>query len=126
MRECDIWLRYAKSNLRIAREIKYHEEVRYEDLCNQLQQSVEKALKGLLVFFGVSPEKTHYIDKLLASLENLVDIPDYVREANELTGYALDLRYPGIYNDLEDAEEFNRLLTIAEECVRWVEETMKL
>jgi len=44
------WLDRAKSSLAISK-IKADENIFYEDLCFQAQQAVEKALKGLLVFF---------------------------------------------------------------------------
>jgi HEPN domain-containing protein len=32
--------------------------IHYKDLCFQLQQAAEKALKGLLIYYGVEPEFT--------------------------------------------------------------------
>ena len=41
------WLRRAKSNLERARVGKIKDEILYEDLCFDCQQSAEKALKAL-------------------------------------------------------------------------------
>ena len=46
------WLRRAKSNLIRAKQPRL-EGVFWEDLCFDAQQSVEKALKGLLTFYGI-------------------------------------------------------------------------
>ena len=54
------WLKRANSSFELA---KYsdNELIYYEDLCFQLQQAVEKGLKGLLIFYGAVPEKTHHL-----------------------------------------------------------------
>jgi HEPN domain-containing protein len=52
------WFDRAKSSLAISKN-KFDERIFYEDLCFQAQQAVEKALKGLLIFHNVEPEKTH-------------------------------------------------------------------
>lgn len=50
------WLRRAHSNLELAK-ISNKKLVYLEDLCFQAQQAVEKGLKGLLIFYGIEPEK---------------------------------------------------------------------
>lgn len=54
MKEHEEWLSRARSCLALARTRNADEIVR-EDLCFQAQQSVEKGLKALLIFFGASP-----------------------------------------------------------------------
>ena len=54
------WIDRAKSSLELA-QTKIISHIYYEDLCFQLQQSAEKALKGLLIYHGVEPEFTHNI-----------------------------------------------------------------
>ena len=62
------WIKRARSSLELA---KYSDNkaVCYEDLCFQAQQAVEKGLKGLLIFYGVEPERTHNLLVLLQELE---------------------------------------------------------
>ena len=52
------WIERAKSSLELAQAkiIKY---LQYEDLCYQAQQAVEKAFKGLLIYFGTESEFTN-------------------------------------------------------------------
>jgi HEPN domain-containing protein len=57
------WIERAKSNLELA-QTKISRHIYYEDLCYQSQQTVEKVLKGLLIYYGVEPKFTHNIDKL--------------------------------------------------------------
>jgi HEPN domain-containing protein len=49
-----IWLKRAKSNLQIAKAGKVFDDILYEDLCFDCEQSAEKALKALLVSIDVS------------------------------------------------------------------------
>ena len=55
------WLDRAKSSYELA-TMTGNDKIYYEDLCFQIQQAVEKSLKGLLVYYGVEPEFTHNQD----------------------------------------------------------------
>lgn len=65
------------------------------------QQSVEKHLKAVLVWRQVEFPKTHDIAQLLA-LVTLHDpeLVDAVGQADELTPYGVEYRYPGDYPDV--------------------------
>jgi HEPN domain-containing protein len=98
------------------------EEVYLEDLCFECQQAAEKAVKALLIHWGLEAPRAHDLARLLSLLEEAgEDIPDGVREAAELTPYAVLGRYPGPLRPLTE-EEYVRALTIAETVVRWAEE----
>ena len=58
------WIVRAKSSLELAQS-KIIQYIHYGDLCFQSQQAVEKALKGLLIFYNIEPEFTHNIGLLL-------------------------------------------------------------
>ena len=94
--------------------------IHYEDLCFQSQQAAEKALKGLLIYYGVEPEFTHNIEILLRELKNHVDIPQNIKDATKLTKYAVQTRYPGEYDEITN-EEYERSVLIARDCLNWVE-----
>jgi HEPN domain-containing protein len=51
MERYESWIERAKSSLELA-QAKIIQYLRYEDLCFQLQQAAEKALKGLLIYYG--------------------------------------------------------------------------
>jgi HEPN domain-containing protein len=53
------WLDRARSNLERARADRFSRHILYEDMCFDCQQSVEKALKALLVFKNIEFEWTH-------------------------------------------------------------------
>lgn len=93
-------------------------------MCFQAQQAVEKALKSLLVFHNVDPERTHNLVSLIKELSKYVDIPNEVNETAILNDYAVQTRYPGDYTPIEE-EEYNNAIIIAENCVKWIEKKLK-
>ena len=124
MNASDEWLRYATSNLEIAKNVVKSADIRYEDLCNQLEQAVEKALKGLLVFHGENPPKTHDLYRILQEVEKYENIPDGMTDVILLNDHAVLTRYPGVYTELKQ-EDFDNSLMIAEMCLSWVREIIK-
>jgi len=119
MARVDEWIERAKGSLEIA-QIKIVGHIHYEDLCFQIQQAAEKALKGLIIFYGAEPEFTHNIELLLTELEKFTAIPQDVRQAMKLTAYAVQTRYPGGYDDITK-EEYEKAIKIAQDCLDWVE-----
>ena len=116
-----IWLKRAKSAFLIASETPLCDELYLEDLCYDAQQAVEKALKGLLIFYGVEPEYTHNIERSLIALEVFVEIPEIIKETTELTQYAVLTRYPGEYDPVT-LDEYKQAIKLAKECLDWVTE----
>jgi len=114
------WIRRAHSSLELA---KYSDNkaVCFEDLCFQAQQAVEKGLKGLLIFYGVEPEKTHNLFILLQELERYTDIDDEIKKAVVLHNYAVQTRYPGEYIEIAQ-DEYDQSIRIAENCLIWIDE----
>jgi HEPN domain-containing protein len=120
MARYDEWIKRAKSSLELAQaEIVHY--IYYEDLCYQSQQAVEKALKGLLVYYGVEPEFTHNIEILLNEVKKFTDIPENIKEAALLTNYAVQTRYPGVYDEITK-EEYEKSIKIAKDCLQWIED----
>lgn len=120
------WLNRALSNLDRALPGKVNESIYYEDLCFDCQQSVEKALKSLLIFNNIQFPYTHTISKLLEIIkEKVVDIPDFVIESVILSDYAVLTRYPGDYEPVNESE-FLYALEIAKLVYNWVKEQIKL
>jgi len=113
------WIERAKSNLELA-QAKIIQHIYFEDLCYQSQQAVEKGLKGLLIFYGVEPEFTHNIEILLNKLKSFTDIPENIKEAVQLTIFAVQTRYPGEYDEITK-EEYEKSVRIAKDCLNWIE-----
>ncbi|MDR1218827.1 MAG: HEPN domain-containing protein [Treponema sp.] len=61
-------------------------------------------MKGLLIYFGVEPEFTHNIGVLLNEIEKYIEIPDDVKNAIDLTNYAVQTRYPDEYDEITKEE----------------------
>ena len=113
------WLDRAKSSLAIAKN-NTNNEIFNEDLCFQAQQAVEKALKGLLIFHNVNPEKTHNLVLLIKELSKHMDISEEINETVILNDYAVLTRYPGYYTPIDDIE-YKAAVEIAENCLKWIE-----
>ncbi|GHT95311.1 DNA-binding protein [Spirochaetia bacterium] len=122
-RSAESWIGRAKSSYDLA-TVSITPNIYYEDLCFQIQQSAEKALKGLLIYYGVEPDFTHNIGMLLEELEKLTDIPSNIKEASELTMYAVQTRYPGEYDEITK-EEYKEAVKIAKTCIEWTENKIK-
>ena len=118
-----IWLDRAKSSLKISKTSK-DEDIFYEDLCFQAQQAVEKALKGLLIFYNAELEKTHNLVSLIKELSKYSDIPEEIKETAILNDYAVQTRYPGDYTPINE-NEYNNAVTITEKCINWVDKKIK-
>jgi len=123
MERYEEWIKRAKSCLELA-QTKIIRHIYYEDLCFQSQQAAEKALKGLLIHYGVEPEFTHNIEILLRELKRFTDIPENIKEAVQLTNYAVQTRYPGEYDEITK-EEYEESIKIAKDCLDWAEGKIK-
>ena len=116
-----IWFHRAKSNLARAELGKQVEDILYEDLCFDAQQSVEKALKGLMAFLGIEIPKTHSIGYLLGLIDESgkAKVPENLKDAAVLTDYAVTARYPGNWEPVDEAE-YERAVNLAREVHMWV------
>lgn len=121
--ESRVWLERAESNLRLAQRGK-GEGVFLEDLCFEAQQTAEKALKALLIEWSDDFPKVHSIGLLLERLEKYTPVPNSLKEAVELTDYAVQLRYPGHYAPVSE-EEYQHAIELAIRTLDWVKEKIK-
>jgi HEPN domain-containing protein len=113
------WLTRARSNLAHAQQL--GGDVLLEDLCYDAQQAAEKAIKALYVHRGERFPFIHELDELLDLLgRSGVKVPKYVREAEELSQYAVETRYPGLAGPVS-RREYRRAVRIATAVLRWAE-----
>jgi HEPN domain-containing protein len=111
------WLNRARSNLVRAKEGINIEGVYLEDLCFDAQQAAEKAIKALLIHLGVRFPYTHDLAELLTIVEQTSPVvPEWVKEAARLSDYAVETRYPGLFEPIT-SEEYEEAVAIAEEVV---------
>ena len=100
------WLNRARSNLAQAKVD--HPDVYFEDLCFNAQQAVEKAIKALLIKYGVEFPYVHDITELLTLIEEAgQQIPESVKQAERLTRFAVFTRYPGVVSPVSRNEKGN-------------------
>ena len=114
------WLNRARSNLALA---EHRISGAYlEDLCFEAQQAAEKAIKAVLISIEVQYPYVHDLARLLSLLDVAgVSIPDTVRNAAELTPFALITRYPGVTRPVTEPDYLAAVKT-AVAVVRWAEE----
>ena len=77
-------------------------------------------MKTYLVFLGISFKKTHEIGKLITKCEKKdKDISALKEEADKLTDYSVDIRYPDEFAvpTLEEAEEAYEIAKSVKEFV---------
>jgi HEPN domain-containing protein len=118
------WLNRARSNLTRARA--RLPDAYLEDLCFDAQQAAEKAIKALLINRGIDFPYVHDVAHLLTLLEHAGEaIPDSVKQAEELTRYAVVTRYPGLAEPVTEAH-WTDAVASAESVVHWAEERIRL
>ena len=108
------WLAYADEDLRVARHgFSMPETPPCRVIAFHAQQCAEKYLKAYLVFHGVDFPFTHSLRRLLDLSASPAAWAEQLRDAEELTPYAITARYPG--EDLGVSEpEARRAVEIAE------------
>ena len=113
------WLRYAESDLDIAR-ITQSSRILLEGLCFHAQQAAEKALKAVLIAYSIPFPRTHNITVLIDLLPQDIALPSEVEAAASLTDYAVLMRYPGNLEPVTE-EEYREAVRLAEVVVHWAE-----
>ena len=113
------WLSRAHSNLRKAQMTT--SGVFFEDLCFDTQQAAEKSIKAVMIARGIKFPYIHNIAKLLSILEeDGVQIPPEILQAERLTRYAHETRYPGVAEPVTQSD-YERAVALAQAVVAWAE-----
>ena len=98
------WLRYAEEDLVTAEILLRQRHVPPRQSCGLAQQSVEKALKAVLIFLQIDFPRTHDLN----ILRNLVPESWQLKAAHPdlayLTGWAVEARYPGDMPEATNAD----------------------
>lgn len=101
------WIIKAESDITIAgKDLKTDTPVT-DAICFHAQQAAEKYLKAYLVFKDIEPEKTHKIERLVLTCMTLDATFSALKNADILTEYAVEFRYPDEFYipDIEEAKE---------------------
>ncbi len=119
------WLNRARSNLARAKAGTDIPGVYLEDLCFDAQQAAEKAIKAVLIYSNVPYPYVHDLAQLLSLVERSGEtVPEAIWEADQLTPYAITLRYPGLEEPI-GREQYEEAVATAEAVVRWAEERLR-
>ena len=111
------WLNRAQSNL--ARAAGPLAGAYLEDFCFDAQQAAEKSIEAVFMAHGLTFPYIHDLGRLLTVLAQAgVRVPKYVREADQLTRFAVDARYPGLSSPVTKPEH-RRSVRIATGVLRW-------
>jgi HEPN domain-containing protein len=117
------WLHRAQSNL--ARAEKPVPETYLEDYCFDAQQAAEKAVKAVFIAHGLAFPHIHDLGRLLTLLTQAgVPVPKYVNEADLLTRFAVEARYPGLSGPVTKRDH-RRAVRIASDVVCWAARRVK-
>lgn len=117
------WLNRARSNLARARV--RIPEAYLEDLCFDAQQAAEKAIKAVLLKKKVTFPYIHDLARLLTLLEeSKEDIPAEVRQAEQLTRYAVVTRYPGVVESVTEVH-YQEAMANAMAVIGWAEKMLQ-
>ncbi len=113
------WLDKAEADLRPAEWELLADPPNYDASAFHAQQSAEKNLKARLVEAEVAFPKTHDLAAILDLLMPLEPTWNRLRrDLDALTSLGIEVRYPGMKADLEDAEQAIRTATELNELVR--------
>lgn len=115
------WLARAKGDLAIA-EAPLPDGAFYEDLCFHAQQAAEKALKAVYQLHEWKFRYTHDLEELISGLLNAgLGVPPDVVDADVLTSFAWEARYPAFTEPISE-EEYLEALHQAKTVVDWAED----
>lgn len=100
------WLEKAVADLRTAeREFAAVTFPNYDAVCFHAQQCAEKQLKAYMVESEISFPRTHDLELLVKLVMSIAQhFESLLPSARNLTAMAVEVRYPGMSVDSEDAE----------------------
>jgi HEPN domain-containing protein len=125
-RKAELWLAYADEDLRLARHgLSMTVAVPpYRLIASHAQQCAEKCLKAYLVLRRTGFPYMHNLGHLLDLCATTAPWVESLRDADELTPFAITARYPG-EDDAVTRPETLRALEIAERVRETVRETIR-
>jgi HEPN domain-containing protein len=96
----DAWFRKAESDLLNARNNLAADLVPLDTVCFHCQQMAEKYLKGFPAWHAQPFGRTHDLEALIMHCSTIRgDLLALREHANRLTGYAVDVRYPDVFDE---------------------------
>jgi HEPN domain-containing protein len=123
-RKVQQWLAYGEEDLRFAEHgFSLSGSPSYRLIAYHAQQCAEKHLKAYLVFHGIDFPYTHNLSRLLELCAGQARWAEQLRDAEQLTPYAITARYPGEEEKVSE-EEARRAVEISARVRRTVRTTL--
>lgn len=120
------WIDFAQVDLDVAIELLDNGDRFFPSILYHLQQSVEKALKALLVLQDMKMLKTHDLDLLLTKLEETpLFEPRLISLIQTLEPFSVEVRYPGFDLDIT-SDDVSSALSSTKEVINIVKGLTKL
>jgi HEPN domain-containing protein len=115
------WLEKARHDLYAANKLAEDKDGPGDIIAFHCQQSIEKAIKGLLTAYGITFPRTHELTELLdLSLPYLSALDTYRDDFSRISRYAVEIRYPDSGWEL-NPENLARAIKISFEVFKTVE-----
>ena len=120
------WILKANNDLKTGKDEMETDEPATDTICFHMQQCVEKYLKGYLVFHEVDFRKTHDIAELIELCKSVSGKFEelYSMDADSLTVYAAEIRYPDDFY-MPTLKETRESIDIAVKAMEFVKERLK-
>jgi len=100
------WIAKADVDYHTAGRLLLDEEPIRESIAFHCQQAAEKYLKAFLVLHGIEFPKTHSIGRLLDLMSSVApELAAALEEADLLTPFGVEIRYPGDLPELLPGQE---------------------
>jgi HEPN domain-containing protein len=113
------WLLHAESDLRYARLGRGEPGILQNQVAFHTQQAAEKALKAVLVHASVEFPRTHDLQNLLILIRDSgISVRPELGQANALTRFAAETRYPGDPEAITP-DEVEHAIELAEKTIAW-------
>lgn len=105
--ETSEWIQKAEGDMRTARrEFAVEDDPNYDAVCFHSQQCAEKYLKARIIEAGLAVTRIHDLEALLNQIILLE--PEWsalLKPVRRLSAMAVEVRYPGMTADADDAAE---------------------
>lgn len=111
------WFQYALGDLRAAQMLSTAPNGLYPQIAYHCQQSVEKSMKGFLIYHGVRFQKTHNLVELLGLVTALdAHLSQKLEAASQfLNPFAVTFRYPDAEVEPLSIDQIQKAVTLAKE-----------
>lgn len=119
------WIAHAESDLHYAKVGFKQSAILAAQICFHAQQSVEKAIKALLISRNIDFPWIHDLQALFTICEESgIPVEKAVQEADALTPYATEARYPGYWEEIRPADT-EEAIHLAERVLAWTKKEIQ-